>query len=145
MKHVAITLVAAATVSLALVASAGARSSQERTAASFCSVSKGVAHNLVNLENELKSAPPPTRLKAEYVTILSAEPSLKSSVPGNLKVQLNSVLGLANTIAADLKAANWNIAGLAPHYSSLTVQFTKVKPSFNTLSTYWQGTCKIKT
>jgi hypothetical protein len=141
MKNVARALVAAVTLSLALVAGAGAtRASQ----ASFCGISKGVAANLVNLENQLKSAPPPTRLKAEYGAILSAEPSLKSSVPGNLKVQLNTVFGLANTVAADLQKANWNVAGLAPYYSSLTVKFTKAKPSFDTLSNYWHGTCKIK-
>jgi hypothetical protein len=145
MKNLAVAFVAAVTVLFAFAAVGAALPSQQSAAASFCSVSKGVAANLVNLENQLKSAPPPTRLKAEYGTILSAEPALRSSVPGSLKVKLNLVLNLANTIAADLKNANWNVSGLAPYYSSLTVKFTKAKPSFDTLSNYWEGTCKIKT
>jgi hypothetical protein len=118
----------------------GARSS----GASFCAVSKGVAQYLVNLESQLSSASSPTRTKAVWGAIISAEPSLKSSAPGSLKGDVNRVYVAATAINADLKKANWSVAGLLPYVSSLSAQMTKAKPSLNRLDNYWRGTCKFK-
>ena len=89
-------------------APAGARSS----GANFCAVSKGVAQYLVNLESQLRSASSPTRTKAVWSAIMSAEPSIKSSAPGSLKGDVNRVYVAATAINADLKKANWNVASL---------------------------------
>jgi hypothetical protein len=132
-----------AVAALALCAAGAIQAGTARTS-SFCSVSKGVGKDLSNIQKDLQSAPTPTRLKAEYSAILAAEPSLKSSVPGNLKTQLNTVLTLANQIASSLKAANWSIVALLPHASTLSVQFAKAKPSLNALDAYWKGTCHLK-
>jgi hypothetical protein len=118
----------------------GARSSE----ASFCAVSKGVAQYLVKLQSQLSSASSPTRTKAVWGAIMSAEPSIKSSAPGSLKGDVNRVYVAATVINADLKKANWNVAGLAPYVSSLNAQMTKAKPSLNRLDNYWRGTCKFK-
>jgi hypothetical protein len=112
--------------------------------ANFCAVSKSVAKYLVNLESQLRSASSPTRTKAVWGTIMSAEPSIKSSAPGSLKGDVNRVYVAATAINADLKKANWNVAGLLPYVSSLNAQMTRAKPSLNRLDNYWRGTCKLK-
>jgi hypothetical protein len=128
---------------LALMSAAAAGASRSR-AASFCSVSNGVAKTLSNLQKTLQSAPTPVRLKAEWGEIDAAAPSLKSSAPGNLKAPMTKVLGVAGLIETDLKKANWQVAGLLPYESSLEVQMNKAKPSLNALDAYWRGTCKFK-
>jgi hypothetical protein len=124
----------------------GAGAAQAGTARStdFCSVSKTVAENLANLQQQLTSASGPAELKAKYSAITSAEPALKSTAPRKLKKPLNNVLGLANTVGRYLQAANWNIAGLLPHAATLNVQANKVQPSIAALDKYWKGTCHFK-
>ena len=75
---------------------------------------------------------------------MSAEPSIKPSAPGSLKGDVNRVYVAATAINADLKKANWNVAGLLPYVSSLNAQMTRAKPSLNRLDNYWHGTCKFK-
>jgi hypothetical protein len=132
-----------ATVALALCA-AGAAGAGTARSADFCSVSKGVANNLVNLQKQLQSAPAPTRLKAEFGAILAASPSLKSSAPGSLKTPVTGLLALANEIAGYLKAGNWSVVSLLPHQATLSVKFAKAKPWFNSLDAYYKGTCHFK-
>jgi hypothetical protein len=143
--HIAAALVVTALLVLGLASAAGAAPSGARSSeASFCVVSKGVAQYLVNLESQLSSASSPTRTKAVWGTIMSAEPSIKSSAPGSLKGDVNRVYVAATAINADLKKANWNVAGLLPYVSSLNAQMTKATPSLNRLDNYWRGTCKFK-
>ena len=132
------------TAALALCVAGAAQANTARSA-DFCSVSKGVANNLVNLQKQLQSAPAPTRLKAEFGAILAASPSLKSSAPGSLKTPVTGLLALANEIAGYLKAGNWSIAALLPHEATLSVQFTKAKPWIASLDKYYTGTCHFKT
>jgi hypothetical protein len=132
-----------ATAAIALFAAGAAQAGTARST-DFCSVSKGVGNNLVNLQKQLQSAPTPTRLKAEFGAILSASGSLKSSAPGSLKAPVTNLLALANEIAGYLKAGNWSIASLLPHEATLNVQFTKAKPWFNSLNAYYRGTCHFK-
>jgi hypothetical protein len=132
-----------ATAALALCVAGAAQAGTARTA-DFCSVSKGVANNLVNLQKQLQSAPAPTRLKAEFGAILAASPSLKSSAPGSLKAPVTNLLTLANQIATYLKAGNWSIASLLPHEATLSVQFVKAKPWIASLDQYYRGTCHFK-
>jgi hypothetical protein len=132
-----------ATAAVALCVAGAAQANTARSA-DFCSVSKGVANNLVNLQKQLQSAPAPTRLKAEFGAILAASGSLKSSAPGNLKKPVTNLLSLANEIAGYLKAGNWSIVSLLPHQSTLTVQFANAKPWIASLNTYYKGTCHFK-
>ena len=125
---------------LALVSAAAGGAS---SGGSFCGVSKGVAKNLVNIQSQLQTAPGPTKLKAEYGAITSAEPALRASAPGSLKGSLNTVLVLLNSVASDLRQANWNIAGLLPHMSSLEVKLNKADPSILKLKAYYRTTCKF--
>jgi hypothetical protein len=131
-------------VSLLVFCAAGAAQANTARSADFCSVSKGVANNLVNLQKQLQSAPAPTRLKAEFGSILAAAPALKSSAPGSLKMPVTNLLTLANEIAGYLKAGNWSIVSLLPHQATLSVQFVKAKPWIASLDTYYKGTCHFK-
>jgi hypothetical protein len=139
-------LVVTASLALGSAAAAGAAPTGARSsgAGNFCTVSKSVAQYLVNLESQLRSASSPTRTKAVWGAIMSAEPSIKSSAPGSLKGDVNRVYVAATAINADLKKANWNVAGLLPYVSSLNAQMTRAKPSLNRLDNYWRGTCKFK-
>ena len=134
-------LAAALGLALGSVLAAGAAPSATR--GSFCGVSKGVAKNLVNIANQLKTLPSSTELKAEYGAISSAEPALKSSAPGSLKPHVLQVLGFVDNIAADLKQANWSITGLLPHEAALQAQENKVGPSIAALKAYYKNTCKF--
>jgi hypothetical protein len=138
--------IVSALTAAALLAFCAAVAAQAGTTRStdFCSVSKGVANDLVNLQKQLQSAPAPTRLKAEFGAILSAGPSLKSSAPGSLKAPVGNLLTLANQIATYLKAGNWSIASLLPHEATLSVQFTQAKPWIGSLDKYYRGTCHFK-
>ena len=137
--------VTALTAALALAfCAAGAAQAGTTRSADFCSVSKGVAKQLSNIQGSLTSASGPAELKAKWGAITSAEPALKSTAPGKLKKPLNNVLGLANLVAGYLQSAGWNIAGLLPHQATLTVRLTKVQPSLAALDKYWKGTCHFK-
>ena len=127
-------IVAALVLVLASAATAGAsRADAGSSTGNFCGVSKNVAQYLVSLEDQLRSSPAPTKLKAEFGAITRAEPALKSSAPASLKGHVNQVLAFANVVGADLKKANWNVAGLLPYVASLQVQEAKVKPSLTAL------------
>jgi len=144
MKRMASGLVAALALLLSSAAVAGAAPAGARTSSgNFCAVSKGVATYLGNLSGQLTSAPTPTKLKAEWTAIISAGPKLKAAAPGSLKGNLTTVLNLANTIGADLKKANWSIAGLLPHMGTLTTQMTRATPAINSLKNYYRTTCKF--
>jgi len=128
---------------LCSVTAAGASSSTPAAGGAFCSVSKGVATNLVNISKQIRSPSSPARLKAEWGAIMSASPSLKASAPASIKVSVVKVLAFAAVIDADLKKANWNVAGLLPYQSSLVAQDNKTEPSFTKLKAYYRGTCKF--
>jgi hypothetical protein len=135
----------ALTAALALTLCAvGAAQAGTTRSANFCSVSKGVAADLVNLQKQLQSAPGPAQLKAKWGAITAAEPDLKSSAPRKLKKPVNNVLALANVIGRYLQQANWSIVGLLPHQATLSVRVTKAQPSLNALDKYWRGTCHFK-
>jgi len=138
--------IVSALTAVALLAFCAAGAAQAGTARStdFCSVSKGVANDLVNLQKQLQSAPAPTRLKAEFGSILAAAPSLKSTAPGNLKAPVTNLLVLANQIAGYLKAGNWSIMSLLPHQATLSVKFAQAKPWIASLDKYYKGTCHFK-
>ena len=137
--------VTALTAALALAfCAAGAAQAGTTRSADFCSVSKGVAENLANLQKQLTSASGSAQLKAKYGAITAAEPALKSTAPRNLKKPLDKVLGLANLVGGYLQDANWSIAGLLPHAATLSAQATKVQPSLAALDKYWKGTCHFK-
>src|SRR5262249_57818752 len=130
-------LVATALLVLGSANAAGAAPTGARTSGgNFCAVSKSVAQYLVNLQSQLTSASSPARTKAVWGAIMSAEPSIKSSAPGSVKADVNRVYVAATVINADLKKANWNVAGLLPYVSSLNAEMTKAKPSLNRLDNY---------
>jgi hypothetical protein len=129
---------------LGVTAGAGASPTGARSSdGSFCAASKNVAGYLTNVSTELSSAPTPAKLKAEFAAIRSAEPSLKSSAPANLKPHVVKVLAFADTIAARLAKAKWKLAGLLSSASTLEVQVVKVAPSISALNSYYRTTCKF--
>jgi len=140
----AVPFAAAALLLLGMTAVASASRTEARGSdGRFCAASKNVAHYLVDISKQLTSVPGPTKLKAEYGAIKAAEPALKSSAPGRLKPNVVKVLTFADTIAAHLAKANWNIAGLLPYVSSLQAQEARVGPSLSALKTYYRTTCKF--
>ena len=144
MTRVGLLIVVVVVLVLSSVAAAGASpSGAGSSTGNFCGASKGVAQYLVSLSNQLSSRPGPTKLKAEFGVITRAEPALKSSAPASLKGHVNLVLSFANLVGADLKKANWNIAGLLPYVATLQVQEAKIKPSINALDRYYRTTCKF--
>jgi hypothetical protein len=137
--------VTAFTAALALTSCAvGAAGAGTTRSADFCSVSKSVAQELVNLQAELQSAPASTSLEAKFAAISAAEPALRSSAPSKLKQPVIKLLAFANTIGRYLRAAHWNVAGLILHEATLSAQESKTQPSVSALTKYWRGTCHFE-
>ena len=124
----------------AVGAATAAPASHSARADNFCSVSKGVASQLVGITN-VTATSSGSKLKAEYAAIKAAEPALKSSAPRKLKPNVVKVLAFADTLGGDLAAVNWNLVGLLPKMTSLTAQAAKATAAFNALRKYYTGTC----
>ena len=60
-----------------------------------------------------------------------------------MKWCLNTVPGFLNSGRSELRQANWNIAGLLPHMSSLQVKLSKADPAISRLKAYYRTTCKF--
>src|SRR5262249_60451506 len=120
-------------------AAGGSRPARRPSGGNCRSGSKSVPQYLVNLQTQIAPASSPARTKAVWGAIMSAEPSIKSSAPGSVKGDVNRVYVAATAIDADLKKANWSVAGLLPYVSSLNAQMTRAKPSLNRLDNYWRG------
>jgi hypothetical protein len=118
------------------------RASSRVSADRFCTVSRGVATDIVNLTNVM-GASSPAKLKAEFADITAAAPALKSSAPAKLKTDVNQVLGFATVLKGDLAAVGWSIIGLAPKLPTLAAQGAKVKPAILALRAYYEGPCKF--
>jgi len=136
---------------LLAAAVAGSASASSRSTASFCSVSKSVAVQLVNTANAVKSsatlAQRQAELKTQFTTIRSAEGSLKTRVPGTLKTKLNTVLAFVNLVSAKLTAVHWNIAALAQNPSvaaAIEAASARADVAIPALKTYYRNTCHFK-
>ncbi len=115
-------------------------------AADLCSAARSVASNLsqsTSLTQQVAASP--ASLKAIYLKLQAAEPSLLASSSGSLKTDLTQVFGFLNTLVADLKKANWKATALAPQFVTLEAQAVKVKKPLNALESYFKNTCKINT
>jgi hypothetical protein len=117
--------------------------STSATASSFCSVSRDVAKSLVHAASGLTASSAPAALKAKYEVILKAEPKLLGSAPGSIKPSLKKVLAFVNFLAAKLKAASWQITGLASSITVLEAKANAATPSLDRLGRYYRSACKF--
>jgi hypothetical protein len=149
MTFASIRLVVAVAFMLAL-AVAPARAAQSSTsarttAADLCSAARSVASQIVTSTSVSNIATAPSNLKATYLKIQAAEPSLLSAASGPQKTELKQVFGFLNLVIADLKKANWSVAALAPQFSTLEAKGAAVQKPLNALDLYFKNTCKFKT
>ena len=143
---VLLSLVVGLAVSAAEATSASASSSapaSNQTAASFCGIARGVAHDIVN-STSLSSAAAltPADLKTAYGKVAAAEPALLASSPKSLKVNLRQVFGFINLLIADYKKANWNVRGLLAD-PTLVPRAKAVQRPMHTVKVYLNTKCKL--
>lgn len=122
-----------------------------RTPSSFCTSSKSVVHQLVNtasaLSNSATLAQRQAELKAQFTTIKSAEPSLRSSVPRKLKPKLTAVLGFVDLVNAKLGAVKWNLAAIMQNQAvgaQIEAASSRADAAMPALKTYYRNTCHYK-
>ena len=128
-------------VALLAAGVAAAASASPSHAQSFCSVSRGVAKQIVDSTRVLASEP--AKVKVTYEQIAAAEPALKSSAPRSVKVHLLPALSFVNLVIADFKSANWNVSGMTKYVPTLTARGEAVAPHLQALDTYFKTTCKL--
>jgi hypothetical protein len=140
-------LVLALAVSAADAAAAAAPSSAPTvngSAAGFCGVARGVAHDILNSTSlSGGSAATPANLKTTYTKIAAAEPALMSSAPTKLKSDLRRVFGFVNVLIADYKKVNWNARALLPDLPTLVPRARAVEGPMHTLKVYLNTRCKL--
>ena len=144
---VLLSLAVALAVAAADATSASASSTapaSNRTAASFCGIARGVAHDIVNSTSLSRAAAlTPADLKTAYGKVAAAEPALLASSPKSLKVSLRQVFGFVNLLIADYKKANWNVRGLVADMSRLVPRANAVQRPMHAVKVYLNGTCKL--
>jgi len=133
----------------ALAANANAAT---RAHANFCTASKSVVVQLVNTASALRSSATlvqrQAELKTQFTTIKSAEPALRSSVPGSLKPKLTAVLGLVDLVNTKLAAVHWNIAAIAQNQAveaQIETASAKADAAMPALKSYYRTSCHYKT
>ena len=136
----AVVVAASATVATAAPASHSGASA----ATSLCSVARDVAKSLVRVTSVQDAATAtPATLRANWTKIVAAEPRLLRAASGSMKTNLRKVFGFVNVFVADLKQANWHVAGLGPKMPSLVAYANRVEPQLNAVKTYFRKTCKF--
>lgn len=113
------------------------------TTSSFCGVSRDVAKSLVHAASGLTASSAPAVLKAKYEVILKSEPKLLGAAPGSIKPSLKKVIAFVSFLVAKLKAASWQITGLASSITVLEAKANAVTPSIDRLGRYYRTTCKF--
>ena len=148
LRRFAAAVAAVSVVMVALLAAsataAPASRSTRAVAGSMCGVSKTVAGDIAHSTSLVGPASTPAYLKTVYGKIQAAEPTILAAASGGLKTDFQDVFGFVNTIIADLKQANWNVVGLAPHEKSLTAAANKVGPQLAAIKRYYDNSCKFK-
>lgn len=127
------------------VAAAGANAAPASTTTtlSFCSVARGVAHDIVASTSIANGRAVPANVKAVYTTIAANEPALLSSAPPRMKVHLRPVFGFVNLVIADFKKVNWNVAAMGPYEPVLISHARAVNGHVHALEVYFHTTCKL--
>jgi hypothetical protein len=147
-RLVAIGIVLAMTVAPAILAgraeAAPASMSAVTAATDLCSAARNVAGGLTHATSLTQGNITPATLKTAYTKLQAAEPSLLASSSGALKADLTQVFAFLNLLVADLKKANWKVAGLAGQLPGLEVQAVKAKKPLQALDNYFTNTCHIK-
>jgi hypothetical protein len=143
MKVISSTAVAAAVLLALCVGSASAAPRSSTASTSLCSVAKGVAQDIVNSTTISKTVTA-ANLKATYLNIKSAEPSLLGASSGKLKVDLRQVFGFVNVLIVDFQKVDWQPSGIVQYLPALEPRAQKVAGPLHTLKVYFEGTCKLK-
>jgi hypothetical protein len=131
---------ACALVAVSTDGATAARASTAR-ASDLCSVSKAVATNIANSTKTSSIEGSPTKLKAFWGKIQSAEPSITGAAPGSLKPRFTRVFAFINNVVGDLNKVNWNFTGLVPYEKTLVAQANKEAPDITALKAYYRTTC----
>jgi|1185.fasta_scaffold42360_1 hypothetical protein len=133
-----------------LAANAAASAGSAARSASFCSVSKGLAQQLVSTAKTLDSASSPaervSELRKQFATIKRSEPALRSSVPGRLKPKLAAVLAFVDLVDARLSAVHWSLPALLRDKGALAAAeaaSARADSASVPLRAYYRSTCKF--
>jgi hypothetical protein len=130
-------------VALTSATAAGAATSSHEASSSFCSVARGVAHDILASTSVSSGRVIPANIKTTYLKIAAAEPALLSSAPGSIKLHLKPVFGFINLVIVDFKKVNWNPAGLAPYAPTLLARAKVVQVHMHPLKVYFNTVCKL--
>lgn len=131
-------------VCAAAATAAPSSSSAAARASSFCSISRGVAGDIVHSTSLSNAKVTPAKLKVIYTKIQAAGPRLLRAAPKKVKTDLRPVLAFVNVVVTDFKKVNWSPALLVQRYgTALVPRAQTVAPHLNRLSTYFHKTCKL--
>jgi hypothetical protein len=142
MKLVALPLIVML-VALTSATAAGAATSSPEASVSFCSIARGVAHDILASTSVSNGRVLPANVKTVYLKVAAAEPGLLSSAPGSIKPHLRPVFGFINLVIADFKKVNWNPAGLASYAPTLIARAKAVHVHIHPLKVYFNTVCKL--
>jgi hypothetical protein len=137
-------------VVLASVTGAAAASPQGvSSAASLCSVAKGVAGSLEKAPStgSLSTAQGQALFKHNLGELLAARSALISASPSSLKANMRQALGVFALFKTDLSKVNYNFAALESKPAvvrHLSTTITKAEPAFRHLRRYFTKTCHFK-
>jgi hypothetical protein len=109
----------------------------------FCGVARGVARDIVASTSFSNGRLSPAGLKATYLRVKAAEPSLLATAPRPVKTNLRPVFGLINTIVADFQKVDWSTAGFVKYVPALAPRAEALTPQMQALRRYFRGTCHI--
>jgi hypothetical protein len=143
MKLVSVLSVIAAIGAGVAAGGANATPGSSATSFSFCSIARGVAHDIVASTSISNGRAVPANVKVVYTTIAANEAPLLSSAPTTMKAHLRPVFGFVNLVIADFKKANWNIAAMGPYTPVLISHARAVKGHVHALEVYFHTTCKL--
>jgi hypothetical protein len=124
-------------------AGASATPSSNKASSNFCSVARGVAHDIVTSTSIANGHAVPANVKVVFTTIAANEPALLSSAPARMKVHLRPVFGFVNLAIADFEKANWNLLAMAPYRSALVARAQAVGGHVQALRVYFHTKCNF--
>jgi hypothetical protein len=132
-----------------VAASAAASPRRVSSAASLCSVAKGVAVSLEEPPStgSLTTAQGQALFKHNLGKILAARSALISAAPASLKANMRQAIGVFALFKTDLGKVNYNFAALETKPAlvhGLSRAITKAGPAFRHLKAYFKNTCHYK-
>lgn len=144
-----VVLVSCSILVLAVTSGAGASPQRASTAASLCTVAKGVAVSLEKAPStgSLTTAQGQALFKNNLGKILAARGALIGAAPASLKANMRQAIGVFALFKTDLSKVHYNFGALVSKPAltkGLSTAITKAEPAFHHLKAYFTNTCHFK-